>query len=156
MSSLVAVATTKQDRPISAIAPSRSTGSMRRKAGIGSLRDFSSNPFTDVPSGAVDIERSATLLRVRSAGTRGTAAGPRGLAGTRVLLLHVQQHGEDLAGIGGRAVRADPAGLVGRDDDVAGVRIGRQRYVPGLVRAAQPLLRGAGLAGDRDREVAEH
>src|SRR3954466_6023962 len=124
MSSLVAVATTKQDSPISAIAPSRSTGSMRRKAGTGSLRVFSSKPFTDVPSGAVDIERSATLLRVRSAGARAALAGPRGLAGTRVLLLHVEKHGEDLAGLRGRAVGAEPARLVGRVDDVAGVRIG--------------------------------
>src|SRR4051812_29223331 len=156
MSSLVAVATTKQDRPISAIAPSSRTGSMRRKAGAGSLRGFSSKPFTDVPSGAVDIERSATLLRVRPAGTRGPAAGPRGLAGAGVLLLHVQQNGEDLAGLRRRAVGAEAAGLVGRDHDVARVRIGRERDVPGLVRAAQALLRGAGLAGDRDRKVAEH
>src|SRR3954471_19812275 len=131
MSSLVAVATTKQDSPISAIAPSSSTGSMRRKAGTGSLRAFSSKPFTDVPSGAVDIERSATLLRVRSAGARGAAAGPRGLARARVLLLHVQQNGEVLTALRAPAPRANPAGLVGRDDDVAGVWIGRQRYVPG-------------------------
>src|SRR5215208_1208842 len=152
MSSLVAVATTRQDSPISAIAPSSSTGSMRRKAGAGSLRGFSSKPFTDVPSGAVDIERSATLLRVRPAGTRARGRLP----GTCVLLLHVEQDGEDPAGLRRGAVRAEPARLVGRDHDVARVRIGRQRHVPGLVRTAQALLRGAGLAGDLDREVGEY
>src|SRR3954454_3248535 len=156
MSSLVAVATTKQDRPISAIAPSSSTGSMRSSPGGGSLRGFSSKPFTDLASGAVDIERSATLLRVRSAGTRGTrgpgSATRRGLAGAGVLLLHVQQRGEDPAGLGRGAVGAEPAGLIGRDHDVARVRVRRERDVPGLVSAAQTLLRGAGLAGDRDRE----
>src|SRR3954471_22011013 len=109
MSSLVAVATTKQDRPIRAIAPSSNTGSMRRKAGAGSLRAFSSKPFTDVPRGAVDIERSATLLRVRPAGPCGPAAGRGRLARARVLLLHVQQHGEDLAGLRGGAVGAEAA-----------------------------------------------
>src|SRR3954453_19889629 len=156
MSSLVAVATTKQDSPISAIAPSSSTGQMRSSPGGGSLRGFSSKPFTDLASGAVDIERSATLLPVRSAGTRGPGCAARALAGAGVLLLHVQQRGEDPAGLGRGAVGAEPAGLVGRDHDVAGVRVRRERHVPGLVRAAQALLRGAGLAGDRDREVAEH
>src|SRR3954454_7642206 len=127
MSSLVAVATTKQDRPISAIAPSSSTGSMRSSPGGGSLRDFSSKPFTDLASGAVDIERSATLLRVRSAGTRGprsAARGPAGarghgaavpaLAGAGALLLQVQQRGKDPAGLRRRAVGAEATGLVGR------------------------------------------
>src|SRR5215213_1879784 len=152
MSSLVAVATTRQDNPISAIAPSSSTGSMRRRPGAGSLRGFSSKPFTDVPSGAVGIERLATLLRVGARGTDGLA----GLPGTCVLLLHVQEHGEDLAGLRGGALGAEAAGLVGGDHDVARVRIRRERHVPGLVRPAETLLRGAGLAGDLDREVAEH
>src|SRR5215218_649044 len=110
MSSFVAVATTKHDRPISAITPSSSSGSRRSRPGGASVRGFSSKPFTDRPSGAVAIARFATLLRVGARGTDGLG----GLPGTCVLLLHVEQDGEDPAGLRRRALGAEAAGLVGR------------------------------------------
>src|SRR5215208_7882941 len=139
MSSFVAVPTTKQDRPTSAITPSKRRGSMRSRPGSGSLRGFSSKPFTDVPRGAEVIERSATLLRGRPG--RG-----RGLRGAGVLLLDVQEDRQDLARGGRRGLGAEAAGLERSDHDVARIRVRRERGVPGLVGAPDALLRGAGLA----------
>src|SRR3712207_1758825 len=107
--------------------PRSSKGSRRSRPGGGSVRGFSSKPLTDVPKGAVAIERSVTLLRGRRRG----GAGRGRLAGTGVLLLHVEQHREDLAGGGRRRLGAEAALLERRDDHVARVRIRRERRVPG-------------------------
>ena len=67
------------------------------------------------------------------------------------VVLGVVERGDDLPHHRGGALGAEAAGLVRRDHDVLRVvRIGDRR-VPGLVGAAEPLLRRAGLAGDRDR-----
>src|SRR5215207_2415363 len=145
MSSLVASPTTKQDSPMSAMTARSSKGSMRSSPGGGSLRGFSSKPLTDVPKGAVAIERSPTLLRGRDARR---PAGRGLLAGARGALLHVQQLAQDLAGGRGRGLRAEAAGFEGRDHDVARVRVGRERGVPRLVGAPEALLGRAGLARD--------
>src|SRR5829696_3447641 len=120
MSSFVAVPTTKQDRPMSAMTARSSKGSMRSSPGGGSLRGFSSKPLTDVPKGAVAIERSLTLLRVRS---RGRRARRRLLADARRLLLDVQEHPQDLARGRRRGLGAEAAGLERGDHDVARVGV---------------------------------
>src|SRR4051812_8427540 len=127
--------------------PSSKTKSSRNNPGGGWRLDLSSKPLTDVPYGAVAIAGFATLLLVR---------GARGLAGAGVLLVDVQQHGEDLAGGRRSRVGTESAALVRRNDDVARVRERRQDGVPGLVRAAQALLSGAGLARHLDGEVGEY
>src|SRR3712207_5460670 len=125
MSSFVAVPTTKQDSPLSAIRPSSSKGSMRRSPGGGSLGGSSSEPLTDVPYGAVAIERPSTLPRGRDA--------CRGLLGGAAALLHVQHDAQDPARGRGGGLGAEPALLERGDDHVARVRVGRERRVPRLV-----------------------
>src|SRR5215210_8818223 len=101
------------------------------------------------PSGA----RSAGSLGGRGEASEGVARAFHDLV---LLAADVEQGSEDAARGRGGGLGAEAAGLVGNRHNVARIRVWRERDVPRLVGPAHALLRGAGFAGDGDREALEH
>src|SRR3954469_23969759 len=135
-----------------------------RKRPASERASGSSKGWTELPKLAVSISAStlATTSSTSPCGRRLSGDDRRGHAGgacvrvrRRPLVLHAEQRRQDLARLGRRRVGAEATVLGGHDHHVAERRVRRERDVPGLVFAAEPFLRGAGLARDRNREALE-